>query len=253
MLNGNLKWQDVFSFNWSYRWSVNHTFNSNVVDIPNYRLKSYIVHCSEYVNSEYLVNIYIGKDDIMQEILYKLPGKKGSVGFAPMPPKVFHNLFQSKELVCIEDTFWNIRIMKQHNWWYRTLEVVELDGHVLFKFKKKDWISNLRGVRLDTIEYSLVGLMIKTLGPALGFACQHPDTIKSLDDASAIIVSVKDLAMHKPQRDGYYEREIAELRSCMQNTMNDIVKYNQRYDSICADAANAMNDLETNFGIKVNV
>ena len=207
MLNGNLKWQDVFSFDWSYRWSVNYILYSNGVDIPNYRLKSYIAHCSEYVNSEYLVNIYIGKDDIMQEILYKLPGKKGSVEFAPMPSKVFHNLFQSKELV-------------------------ELDGHVLFKFKKKDWISNLRGVRLDTIEYSLVGLMIKTLGPALGFACQHPDTIKSLDDASAIIVSVKELAMRKPQRNGYYEREIADLRSCMQNTMNDIVKYNQRYDSI---------------------
>ena len=95
--------------------------------------------------------------------------------------------------------------------------------------------------------------MIKTLGPALGFACQHPDTIKSLDDASAIIVSVKELAMRKPQRNGYYEREIADLRSCMQNTMNDIVKYNQRYDSICADAANAMNDLETNFGIKITV
>ena len=252
MLNGNLKWQDVFSFDWSYRWSVNYILYSNGVDIPNYRLKSYIVHCSEYVNSEYLVNIYIGKDDIMQEILYKLPGKKGSVGFAPMPPKVFHNLFQSKELVCLEDVFWNRSSITSHNW-YRMLEVVELDGHVLFKFKKKDWISNLRGVRLDTIEYSLVGLMIKTLGPALGFACQHPDTIKSLDDASAIIVSVKELAMRKPPRNGYYEREIADLRSCMQNTMNDIVKYNQRYDSICADAANAMNDLETNFGIKITV
>lgn len=252
MLTGNLKWQDVFSFNWPYRWSVNHTFNSNVVDVPNHRLRSYIAHCSEYVNSYYIVNIYIGKNDIMQEILYKLPGKKGSVGFAPIPPKVFHNLFQSKELVCAENTFWNTRIMKPHNW-YRMLEVVELDGHVLFKFKKQDWLSNLRGVKLDTIEYSLVGLMIKTLGPALGFACQHPDTIKSLDDVAAIIVSVKDLAMYNSQRDGYYESEIAGLRSCMQSMMNEIVKYNQRYDSICVAAANAMNDLETNFGIKVNV
>ena len=252
MLSGNLKWQDVFSFNWSYRWSVNHTFNSNVVDVPNYRLKSYIAHCSEYVNSYYIVNIYIGKDDIMQEILYKLPGKKEPFEFAPMSPKVFHNLFQSKELVCEENTFWNIGIMKPHNW-YRMLEVVELDGHVLFKFKKLDWLNHLRGVRLDTIEFSLVGLMIKRLGPALGFACQHPDTIKSLDDAATIIVSVKDLAMYNRQRDGYYESEIAGLRSCMQNTMNDIMQYNQRYDSICGAAADSMNDLETNFGINITV
>lgn len=252
MLDGNLKWQEVFSFNWPYRWSVNYIFDSNAIDIPNYRLKSYFAYCGIYVNSYYLVNIYIGKDDIMQEILYKLPGKKEQVEFAPMPPKVFHNLFPSKDFIYLGDVFWNRSITTSYNW-FQMLEVVELDGHVLFKFKKQDWLSNLRGVRLDTIEYSLVGLMIKTLGPALCLTCQHPDTIKSLDDAAEVIVSLKDLAMYNHRRDGYYEREIAGLRSCMQNTMNDIMKYSQRYDSICVSAANAMNDLETNFGIKITV
>lgn len=257
MVNGNLKWQDVFDSDWSHGWSVNDTFDSNAVDLPNYRLRSYLAHSGAYVDSYYLVNVYVGKDDIMQEILYKLPGKKDPFEFAPMPPKVFHNLFPSKDFVCkdfvcMEDVFWYKRIMNSYDW-RQMLEVVEVDGHVLFKFKKQDWIDNLRGVRLDTIEYSLAGLMIRMFGPALGFACQHPDTIKSLDDAAEVIVSVKDLAMHNHRREGYYEGEISRLRSCMQDTMDEIAKCNQQYDSICDASANAMNDLETNFGIKINV
>lgn len=253
MVNGSVKWQDVFNFEWSHGWSVNDGFDSNAIDAPNYRLRSYIAHSGAYVDSYYLVNVYVGKDDIMQEILYKLPGKKDPFEFAPMPPKVFHNLFPSMDFINMKDVFWQRRhTMESYNW-CQVLELVETNGHVLFKFKKQDWLYNLYGVRLHTIEYSLAGLMIRMFGPALGLACQYPDTIKSLDDAAKVIVSVKDLAMHNHRRHGYYEGEIARLRSCMQDTMDELAKYNQGYDSICDVAANAMNELEANFGIKVKV
>ena len=239
-------WRAVFKgWGWNYRWYCNHG-NSNALDIPGYRVQSYFAKHDKYVHSCYLVNVYVGKEHIMQEILYR---KSNNGDYVPISPKAFHNLFPKISFLEIKDTygFGNI--------WWKYLEIVEVGegNRILFKFKKKDWREIVWGVNLDGIVNTFAGLLIGVFGPAIALSCRYPDAIRDLDDSATVVDALRSLSGRSPMRNGYYESQIESLRRRIKENTKRVEEYNAQFDGICNSSAVALYALSEKFGIVVNV
>ena len=246
MTTNKHNWQEIFNDTRNYDWYCNHG-NTHALDILGYRVKSYLVESDAYIHTRYLVNVYIGKTDIMQEILYKSSRKDDD--FAPFPPNVFHNLFPDINFAFLGDNeYWKLGTD-----WTKFVEFVEMDDRFLFKFSLQDWRRFIWGVNLNNISYSFVGLLLRRFGGALTFACRYPNTIKELDDVAAVWLAVKDLARLEYKRNGYFEDAIERYRLLMADKMLAIEEYQSNLDAICDGAANAMNTLESQYGLKIMV
>jgi hypothetical protein len=151
------------------------------------------------------VNVYVGKNDIIQEVLYK---KFKEQDYIPILPKVFHNLFPNLQFLEVKEAWGH------GNEWWKYLEVVEFGqgNRILFKFKRNDWRKMAWGVNRDNIAYTFAGMMIRKFGSALAIACLYPNTIKNLDDAANVMDVIHSLSMLSYKRNGYYEKEIEGFR-----------------------------------------
>ena len=193
------------------------------------------------------MNVYVGKTDLMQEILYK-PSQID--GFTPLPPNVFHNLFPD---IAFLGSNYDYEYKTGWTDWAKVVKFVEMDGRLLFKFSIKDWKKFIWGVNLNTLPFSLVGLLLRRFGGALTFACRYPNTIKNLDDAATVFDAINALARFKYRRDDYYEKEIARYRSKLKQMSDEIAKSNAQLENTCNGAADALNTLCEKFGLVVNV
>jgi len=239
-------WREVFACTYTYSWTVNYG-KSNALDLCGYRVRSYLAKSDAYVRTRYVINCYVGKNDIMQEILFK--NSKKSDDFAPISPDVFHKLFSKVDYLDFKDR-WGYN----YEWWNpKHVEFVELENRILFKFKKEDWRKFVWGVNLDIIDSTLAGQILRKFGFALTFACRYPSTIKNLDDAGHAWDVISNLSTLSYKRNGYYEREIDELRMMMKEKLKQIEDYNAQFDQTCNGAADALNALSEKFGIVVNV
>ena len=239
-------WSDVFKgWGWNYRWYCNHG-NSYALNLPGYRVQSYFAEYGELVRSRYLVNVYVGKEHIMQEILYRA---SNSGDYAPISPKAFHNLFPKISFLEIKDTY------GFGNVWWKYLEIVEVDegNRILFKFKKKDWQELVWGVNLDEIYTTFVGLLLSRFGPAIALSCRYPNTIRDLDDSATVVYAIYSLSKINYKRNGYYENQIEDLRGRIKEKTKSIEEFNAQFDKICHSSADALNMLFEKFGIVVNV
>lgn len=235
-------WQEIFDYAMHYGWYCNHG-TTHALEIPGYRVQSYLAKIDAYVKTRFIVNVYIGKQYIMQEVMYK-PITKGSIDFLPFPPKVYHNLF------------FNMKNMVDWSYpldWKPLMEIEEISGRIMLKFKISDWRRLVWGVNLSTISKTPWGLLIETFGTALPFSCMYPDTIKTLDDAAEVWSTVTSLARLNHKRNGYFEDEIARYRSWMTDKMRAIEEYQSNLNAVCDGAANAMDVLESQYGIKIIV
>ena len=238
-------WVEVFKSMRNYSWHCNR-WKSYALELPGYRLQSYFAWCNAYITSRYLVNVYVGKNDIMQEVLYK---KSKGQDYIPISPKAFHNLFPNLQFLEVKEAWGH------GNEWWKYLEVVEFEqgNRILFKFKMDDWRKMAWGVNLDNIAYTFAGMMIRKFGHALAIACLYPDTIKNLDDAANVMDVIHSLSMLSYRRNGYYEKEIESFRNKLKEESKKIGDYNAQFDLTCNGAADAMNILSEKFGIVVNV
>ena len=238
-------WVEVFKSMRNYRWHCNR-WKSYALELPGYRLQSYCARCDAYITSRYLVNVYVGKNDVMQEVLYK---KSKDQDYVPISPKAFHNLFPNLQFLGVKEAWGH------GNEWWKYLEIVEFEqgNRILFKFKRNDWRKMAWGVNLDNIAYTFAGEMIRKFGPALAIACLYPNTIKNLDDAATVIDAIHGLSSINYKRHGYYENEIAKHRSNLKQKSEKIESFNAQLENTCNGAADAMNTLSEKFGIVVNV
>lgn len=220
-----------------HEWLVNHDTN-HALTIPGHWVKSYIAKGSIYVHSGFMVNVYIGKESVMQEILYHRP--KTLVDYAPISPSVFHTLFPNKDRMCGED-------------WDKFVEFVEMDGRLLFKFKRSDWNKHTWGVNLDNIEDTFAGQILWKLGPTLTYANLHPETIKTLKDCARLWNAIRAISNMNWKRDGFYDNEIQTIRNKMAEQAKEIAKADERFDNTCNGAADAMDTLSEKFGITVTL
>ena len=139
-------------FDWGCHYGPSHALY-----IPNYRVKSYFAKGSAYVRSRFLVNVYIGKEYIMQEILFNQP--KTSEQYVPLSPTMFHNLFGSKEFFKFRD-YWT-----EKNDWGSIVDFEEIEDRILFKFKVSDWKKKVWGVNLNVIAHTFAGGLLRKFGP----------------------------------------------------------------------------------------
>lgn len=228
----------------SYGWLVNYGPN-HALAIPGYRVKSYLTNGSAYVHSGFMVNVYISKESVMQEILYYKP--KTISEYAPISPSVFHSLLPNKDDMYSSD-YWG-RSYK----WGKFVEFVEMDGRILFKFKRSDWNKYAWGVNLHVIEYTFASQILHKLGPTLVYANLHPETIKTLDDCIRLWRVIREISDVNWKRDGYYDNEIQIIRNKMAEQAKEISKADERLDNTCNGAADAMNTLSEKFGISVTL
>ena len=227
-------------FDWGCHYGPSHALY-----IPNYRVKSYFAKGSAYVRSRFLVNVYIGKEYIMQEILFNQP--KTSEQYVPLSPTMFHNLFGSKQLFKFRD-YWT-----EKNDWGSIVDFEEIEDRILFKFKVSDWKKKVWGVNLNVIAHTFAGGLLRKFGPVMIYACIYPDTIKTWNDANTLWRSIQGLANSNWKRDGHYEEEVEGLRGKMASQMKEIEHYNQQLESVCNGAAEALNTLSEKFGIVVTL
>ena len=237
------KWEDVFENKWAYGWYCNKDAN-HALEIPGYKVRSYLARSNAYIRTRFIVNVYVGKQYIMQEVVYR-PVTKGSLDFLPFPSRAYRNLFPDMKKNMMG---WSISPD-----WIPLMEIEEISGRIMFKFKTSDWNRLIGGVNLNNISETPWGLLIEKFGFVLPFAGMYPDTIKTLDDAAEVWSAVNGLARFNYKRDGYFEEEIARYRSLMAEKMQAIEKYQSNLDGVCDGAANAMNVLESQYGLKITV
>ena len=156
-------------FDWGCHYGPSHALY-----IPNYRVKSYFAKGSAYVRSRFLVNVYIGKEYIMQEILFNQP--KTSEQYVPLSPTMFHNLFGSKELFKFRD-YWT-----EKNDWGSIVDFEEIEDRILFKFKVSDWKKKVWGVNLNVIAHTFAGGLLRKFGPVPIMADEGADYTLEYDE-----------------------------------------------------------------------
>lgn len=227
-------------YDWGCHYGCNHA-----LDMPGFRVKSYYARGNAYVKSSFIVNVYIGKEWIMQEILFNQP--KEAEHYVPFSPVAFHNLFPSKSLFKFRD-YWT-----EKNDWGSIVEFEEVEGRILFKFKVSDWKKKVWGVNLDIISHSFAGGLLRKFGPVLIYACTHPDTVKTLKDADTLWRAIQGLSNANWKRDGHYDDEIERHRSKMATAAREIENYNEAREKICNGAADALDTLADKYGIVVTL
>jgi hypothetical protein len=227
-----------------FRWGC-HYGNSHALNIPGYRVKTYFATGNAYVRSRFLVNVYIGKEWIMQEILFSQP--KETEHYVPISPTVFHSLFTSKELFKFRD-YWT-----EKNDWGSIVEFEEIEGRILFKFKVSNWKKKVWGINLDVIDHTFAGGLLRKFGPVMIYACIYPDTIKTLDDAASLWSAIRGISNINWKRNGHYEEEVERLRGEMTYHLNEIDGYGQQLESVCNKSAEALNTLADKYGIVVTL
>lgn len=239
------KWTETFRYSRDYIWHVNRG-NTYALEIPEHRVQSYFATSRSYVLTEYLLNVYVGKTDVMQEILFNKSNTNAD--FAPILPKVFHKLFPDMQIFDSPD-FWG----HAGKWWSDCIEYVEMDGRILLRFDLKDWRRFVVGVNLKSIDHTFAALLLRRFGPAISFACRYPDKINDLNDAARVVDAIKELSMLNYKRHGHYESEIERIRLKLKQTAREIEESNIQFDKTCNAAAEALNVLSDKFGIVVNV
>ena len=237
------KWEDVFGSKWKYGWHCNRDA-SHALEIPGHKVRSYLARSNAYIKTRFIVNVYVGKQYIMQELVYR-PVTKGSLDFLPFPPRAYRNLFSDMKK--------NMMGWRFSPNWIPLMEIEEISGRIMFKVKTSNWNRLICGVNLHNISETPWGLLIEKFGFALPFAGMYSDTIKTLDDAAEVWSAVNDLARLNYKRNGYFEEEIARHRSLMADKMKAIEGYQSNLDGVCDGAANAMDVLESQYGLKVMV
>jgi hypothetical protein len=245
-MSDNIDWKKEFNGVYNYGWSCHYGL-SHALELPEYKVRTYFAKSNAYVKSRYLVNCYVGKTDVMQEILYKTPHSNLPNDYVPISPIAFLNLFP--DLKKLETPgYW----YSKTDWW-KYIELVEMEGRLLFKFKVEDWRKFTWGVNLNTIDHTFAGFMLRKFGPILGIASKYSDTIKSIEDAAIVWNKIRSLAATKFKRSGYYRDEISELRRKMDEQMRQIEQYDNQFDVVCNGAAEALDKLEKKFGLSVAV
>ena len=227
-------------YDWGCHYGCNHALN-----IPGFRVKSYFAKGNAYVKSRFIVNVYIGKEWIMQEILFNQPRK--SEHYVPFSPVAFHNLFKSKSFFKFRD-YWT-----EKNDWGSIVEFEEIEGRILFKFKVSDWKKKVWGVNLDVIAHSFAGGLLRKFGPVLIYACTNPDTVKTLDDADELWRAIQGLSNGNWKRNGYYDVEANKYRNKMADAKREIERGNEHLENTCNGAAEALNTLADKYGIVVTL
>ena len=236
-----------FDRRYSVAWSRYYR-SSCALELPGYNVRTYYGSNNTYVKSRYLINAYVGKHDIMQEILYKTPNSKHQDDFIPISPVAFRNLLPGLKMFQLNEPWSCV----SSDWW-QYMEIVEMEGRILFKFNIVDWRRFVWGVTLDTIDRTFAGLLIGKFCPILSVASKYESTIKDIEGAAEVLDAIKGLALTKLKRNGYFETEISSLRSNIEDLTKRMEGYDQQLEETCNASASALNTLDEKFGIVVSI
>lgn len=245
-------WKASFNGEYGYRWT-RVDGKCPVLDLPNHKVRTYRAAGDCYIKSRFMVNVYIGTDDVLQEIMFLRP--KTANDWVPVSPVAFRNIFSDAETYNFDKDHWCWFNPK----WHDFVEFVEREGHILFKFTRKDWARLLGcwcgGVNLHNIGESFAGLLIRRFGPyVLTYPSLHPDTLKTMDDCADFKTAAQGIsALDWKRRNNYFENEIQRSRNKMADAQKLIEQHTESYDKVCSEAAEAMNELSEKYGLNVNL
>ena len=173
--------------------------------------------------------------------------------FAPVPAELMKRLFGDSIKNGIKDVApWEVAWIET---WKAAHEVIEENGRILFKFLTnwcyRQWSSTF--VTVGNIGRVLHASILRQSGKAMALAMFNP-SIKSIGDAE---LAQKALESYIKNKDvicaGTYDAEKKRVMADIKTTEESLERLNGEFQKVLDDAAEAMNALEANYGIVVEV
>ena len=109
------------------------------------------------------------------------------------------------------------------------------------------------GLFKENIYHTVPGFFCDTVGDVLGFMMRYPDTIKTYKDGCAAAQAMKTLTDNLYRIGQYATSEKRSLLDRMESLQRQMEECNANFDATCAQAAEAINSMSSEFGIEIEI
>ena len=173
--------------------------------------------------------------------------------FAPVPAELMKRLYGDDIKTDIKEVApWEVVWIGE---WKAAHEVIEENGRILFKFLtnwcRRQWSSDF--LTVGNINRVLHASMLRQNGKAMALAMFNPN-LKGIGDAKAAAQALESYIRNKDVIcAGTYDEEKKRTLADIKSAEESIERLNGEFQKVLDDAAEAMNALEANYGIVVEV